>query len=313
MILTGGTDPGGTLTAGAGGAGGKKGLGATGGQAGVPGNGGHGGYGADGTGVAGRAGAPGSAGLHGGVGKVGLQGAAGTTSDAALYAVNGGDVTQQTLSLVITTPPPSSFAAGIAFGLTVTVEDGQGAVDTAYDGPISVELTTKPSGATLGGTVSMMAHSGVATFSGLTLSQGGAYALVADSGGVNSTAIGVNVTGSKSTSPSPTPTPTQVAATPALVKSKKSVTGISVPFNQPLVAASADNAGLYHVFAPVKKKHKTVYSKPLKIKSVSYVASSNSVTIKLAKPAKGKFEVAIDGAIEALDGATTTVDSSWVV
>ena len=159
----------------------------------------------------------------------------------------------------------------------------------------------------------MMAHSGVATFSGLNLSQGGAYALVADSGGVNSPAIGVNVTGSKSTSPSPTPTPTQVAATPALVKSKKSITGISVPFNQPLVAASAENAGLYHVFAPVKKKHRTVYSKPLKIKSVSYVASSNSVTIKLAKPAKGKFEVAIDGAIEALDGAMTTVDSLWVV
>ena len=63
----------------------------------------------------------------------------------------------------------------------------------------------------------------------------------------------------------------------------------------------------------MKKKKKTLYTKPLKIKSVSYVASSGTVTIDLAKPYKGAVEVAVDGAIEALDGSTSTIEFSAII
>ena len=116
------------------------------------------------------------------------------------------------------------------------------------------------------------------------------------------------------TTPTPTtPTPTPITTTPSPVSSKKGVTGVSVAFNQPLNSASASNLGLYQILEGVKKKRKTVYTKPLKIKNVNYVASSNSVTINLTKPFKGKIEVIVDGAIEALDGTMTDVDFSNII
>ena len=65
-------------------------------------------------------------------------------------------------------------------------------------------------------------------------------------------------------------------------------------FNEPLNSASASTRGFYHVFAAVKKKHKTVYTQAVKIKSVVYNTAADSVTINLAKPHKGAAEVAID-------------------
>ena len=53
------------------------------------------------------------------------------------------------------------------------------------------------------------------------------------------------------------------------------------------------------MFAAVKKKHKTVYTEAVKIKSVVYSTAADSVTINPAKPHKGAAEVAIDGLIEA--------------
>ena len=53
------------------------------------------------------------------------------------------------------------------------------------------------------------------------------------------------------------------------------------------------------MFAAVKKKHKTVYTQAVKIKSVVYNTATDSVVINLAKPQNGTVEVAIDGVIEA--------------
>jgi hypothetical protein len=49
------------------------------------------------------------------------------------------------------------------------------------------------------------------------------------------------------------------------------------------------------------------------VRAVSYVAATNSVTIRLAKPLKGTAEVIVDGAIEAMDGTTSTIDVSAIV
>ncbi len=87
--------------------------------------------------------------------------------------------------LVVTTPPPSSVAAGSSFGLVVKDEDGLGNVVTSFNG--SVTVANDYYGGTLGGTLTVTAVSGVATFSGLTLTQATTYAsLSASSNGLQS-------------------------------------------------------------------------------------------------------------------------------
>jgi len=73
--------------------------------------------------------------------------------------------------LVITAQPPASVPAGAAFGLTVTVEDSSGNVLPSFSGAVTVALASNPGGATLGGTLTVNAVNGVATFSNLTLNQ----------------------------------------------------------------------------------------------------------------------------------------------
>ena len=71
--------------------------------------------------------------------------------------------------LVVTAQPPDSVTAGSGFGLTVTLEDNSGDVISSFDGNVSVGLSNNPGGADLGGSLTVTAHDGVATFSGLTL------------------------------------------------------------------------------------------------------------------------------------------------
>ena len=65
--------------------------------------------------------------------------------------------------------PPASLTAGTPFGLTVEVEDSSGNIETSFNGTVTVALANNPGGATLGGTLTVTATNGVATFSGLTL------------------------------------------------------------------------------------------------------------------------------------------------
>lgn len=71
--------------------------------------------------------------------------------------------------LVVTQQPPSSLVAGAPFGLTVQVVDRSGNVEPSYNGPVTVGIGSGPGGATLGGTTTVNAINGVATFSGLAL------------------------------------------------------------------------------------------------------------------------------------------------
>ena len=73
--------------------------------------------------------------------------------------------------LVITQQPPASMTAGSGFGLTVQAEDSSGNPVTSFNGTVTVGLASNPGGTTLGGTVTVAASGGVATFSGLTLTK----------------------------------------------------------------------------------------------------------------------------------------------
>ena len=95
-----------------------------------------------------------------------------------------GVATLTTSQLVVTQQPPASVTAGSGFGLTVQAEDSSGNPITSFNGTVTVALANNPGGATLGGTLSVQASDGVATFSGLTLNKADpGYTLYMSGGG----------------------------------------------------------------------------------------------------------------------------------
>ncbi len=80
--------------------------------------------------------------------------------------------------LAITTGPVSS-TAGAPLGAVVVAQDESGNTVTSFTGDVSAAIGANPGGATLGGTVTVRAVGGIATFSGLSLNKPGtAYTLV---------------------------------------------------------------------------------------------------------------------------------------
>jgi hypothetical protein len=93
------------------------------------------------------------------------------------------DVTPAAPAQLVVDGPASSVTAGAGFGLTVTVEDAYGNIESAYDGDVTLSLGGGPAGAALGGATIEPAVEGVATFSGLELTRAGAaYAIDVSSG-----------------------------------------------------------------------------------------------------------------------------------
>ena len=79
--------------------------------------------------------------------------------------------TQTTGQLVVTQQPPGSVSAGRMFGLTVEVDDSSGNIETSFNGTVTVALANNPGGASLGGTLTVTANQGVASFSDLSLTK----------------------------------------------------------------------------------------------------------------------------------------------
>ena len=88
--------------------------------------------------------------------------------------------------LTITTAPPNTVTAGSPFGLVVTVENGPGNVDNSFNGSVTVsDPMMMMDGNTLRGTLTVTAVNGVATFSGLTLTQANSMSeLAVNAGGL---------------------------------------------------------------------------------------------------------------------------------
>jgi hypothetical protein len=111
-----------------------------------------------------------------------------------VVSANGlGETSASTLSvtaaaasqLTVTAHPPGIVGAGSAFDLVVAAEDPFGNVDPTFGGSVTVSFSNNPGGATLGGTLTAAAQSGVATFTGLTLDQPGTgYTLQASTPGL---------------------------------------------------------------------------------------------------------------------------------
>jgi hypothetical protein len=82
------------------------------------------------------------------------------------------------------TQQPSSTTAGdaIAPAITVSVEDSSGDVVTTDTSTVTLSIATGPAGATLGGTFSVAAVNGIATFGGIFIDTAGAFTLSAADG-----------------------------------------------------------------------------------------------------------------------------------
>ncbi len=89
-------------------------------------------------------------------------------------------------SLTFTGQPQSTLAnAAIAPAVVVEARTGSGALASTFTGPVTLAFGTNPTGATLGGTLTVNAVGGVATFSDLSVNNAGTgYTLTASSSGL---------------------------------------------------------------------------------------------------------------------------------
>ena len=84
--------------------------------------------------------------------------------------------------LGIVSGPPAVVAAGQPFDVTVEVENADGSLDAGFIGSVTIRLGNDPGGDSLGGTLTVPAVGGFATFTGLTLDHADAgYTILASS------------------------------------------------------------------------------------------------------------------------------------
>lgn len=90
--------------------------------------------------------------------------------------------------LTITTGPSTTQTAGLAVvpSMVVQARDSLGAPQPTFAGTVTASIASGPAGATISGTASVAAVTGVATFSALRLPKAGAYTLTFAAGGLTS-------------------------------------------------------------------------------------------------------------------------------
>ncbi len=115
-----------------------------------------------------------------GAGTYTLEAAAGGM--AAAHSVNF-TITPATMHSFAVIPAQSEVTAGTGFTVTIMAEDAYGNVITSFTGSVTLTLASGPSGGTLGGKLTVTLVKGVATFSGLRITQAGSgYSLTASGG-----------------------------------------------------------------------------------------------------------------------------------
>ena len=176
-----------------------------------------------------------------------------------------------------------SVTAGTSFGLSVTAKDSSGNVDTSFDNTVTVALLSNPGGATLGGTLSVAAVDGVATFSALTLDQlGDGYTLRLSSDGL--TSVTTNSFGVIPPTPVIPPTGSNAPTIIGLqyIGAKHN---LILTFSEPMDATRAQVAASYRlVWAGKDHRLGTSDDRVMQIRSAQYDPAKQSVTLQLVRP-----------------------------
>jgi len=180
----------------------------------------------------------------------------GTKAGAQTVIVTGGIATTtftatglpQAPAKVGFTTQPSAVQAGQAItpAIAVSIQDQYGNTNTSATNTVSVGFSSNPGGATLGGTTSMAAVAGVATFNNLSVSAAGtAYSLAASSGSLTSaTSSAFNVFGVPTKLgfvAIPTTTPTGITISPAVLVAVQAANGSTVTNATNTVTLSINN------------------------------------------------------------------------
>jgi hypothetical protein len=106
------------------------------------------------------------------------------------------NITPAAASQLVFTMQPTSTAAGstITPAVEVTARDPFGNVATGFTGNVTLAIGSNPGGGTLGGTATVAAVAGVASFATLSIDKVGVgYTLVAGSGGLTGTSATFDV------------------------------------------------------------------------------------------------------------------------
>jgi hypothetical protein len=150
------------------------------------------------------------------------------------------------------TTHPSNATAGVAFApaVVVSVLDGLGNVATGFGGSVTLAIGTNPGGGTLGGTVTVGAVNGVATFGNVHVNRVGAgYTLAASAGGLaGATSATFDITVGPTAQFAFTVQPSIVTAgsviAPAVAVEARDAAGNPTPsFTGDVTIAIANNAG----------------------------------------------------------------------
>ncbi|MGA2501118.1 MAG: FKBP-type peptidyl-prolyl cis-trans isomerase, partial [Tepidisphaeraceae bacterium] len=193
---------------------------------------------------------------------------------------------------------PASALAGhtIAPAITVKLTDGSGNVVTGDDSNVSLAIAAGPKGATLGGTLTVAAQNGIATFSNLSITRAGTYTLVASCGTLGGT------TGSVSFTISPLAVSKLVFSTlPAGVAAGGALSEKVNVMDQydNIVASSSATVKLTLSSGPAGKKPFT-----LQAKAVHGVASFTGIPVQTAAGVY-KFQAQTAGLASVVSGAFT--------
>ncbi len=134
--------------------------------------------------------------------------------------------------LAFATQPPSSVMSGSSMSsIVVDVESANGSLNTSDNSNVTLSVSNAPARASLNGTVTVAASGGVATFSGLSLDEGGTYTLEASDG---------NLYVALSNPITVVPVAPQVLSTQVGNGSaqRSTISSISVTFNAPVLLGS---------------------------------------------------------------------------
>jgi hypothetical protein len=121
--------------------------------------------------------------------------------------------------------------------------------------------------------------------------------------------------GTTSTGPTSQPAITSlpVAGLTAAGRPRRGITAITVGFAGPINSDLARNPALYSLMGGVRRRRRTVFARPLRIRAIGQDATANTVTIELARAYKGPVQVTIHGDLVATGTGPKAGDFTQVV
>ena len=183
-------------------------------------------------------------------------------------------VLMPTLNIIATAEPPAFVAPNAPFGLTVNVTYQTGIVDTAFGGVVTLALVNPgPGGAVLGGSLTVAAKNGVATFTGLSISQAGSSRIMASTDPLTTTL----------TTPMTVAVPPTIVAEKALFAGKgrrRHVIGFELDFSTAIDSARAKNLANY-MLTQSQRRGRQIVNQSVGFQA-AYDAAAHRVTLTLA-------------------------------